>query len=606
MNGLPPRAPSRAQIQRLNDAVMLLANGRAAEALQAARALAIELPGLSKVRHLLALTLKANGELAAAHQAFIVAEQLDADDAQLLTNHANLLMAIGDVPAALEKYRRATTLDGSNAEAWINFSVALSRAGDAGAARDAAQCATEASPQWPAAWHALGAAQRALGDIEAAATSLRTASSLDPNNPPIRLALGVIERLAGRADAALEHYRVAESLGMQTPELLDARASALLDAGEVGAAISLARTLCERHPGYTPGHLMLAEMLWEHDPTPASAFEVLTNAIARNPDNASLRRSAAELWLAAQRPEEALAQIVTLRAEADAPELAALEAEARWRAADTVNALEALTDAPETWRRNVIWRRTQVRILLAARRPELAAHAATETLASVGYDQALLASLGTAWRMMDDPREHWLCNYERLVLSTDLAVHDWIEDLRGVLLSLHHARTAPLRQSLRTGSQTAGNLLGRSEPVIAKLRAALQEAIVALLADLPRDDAHPFLARNTGRARFVGSWSAQLSSGGRHINHFHQEGWLSSAFYVQLPPSMSSDAASSAGCLQFGQPDDALRIGHLKPRLMVRPRVGRLVLFPSYLWHGTVPFTDTVTRLTVAFDAQPA
>ena len=30
-----------------------------------------------------------------------------------------------------------------------------------------------------------------------------------------------------------------------------------------------------------------------------------------------------------------------------------------------------------------------------------------------------------------------------------------------------------------------------------------------------------------------------------------------------------------------------------------------LVLFPSYFWHGTVPFVSDQPRLTVAFDAVP-
>jgi hypothetical protein len=38
---------------------------------------------------------------------------------------------------------------------------------------------------------------------------------------------------------------------------------------------------------------------------------------------------------------------------------------------------------------------------------------------------------------------------------------------------------------------------------------------------------------------------------------------------------------------------------------MVRPEVGTLVLFPSYMWHGTVPFTSQQPRLTVAFDLLP-
>jgi hypothetical protein len=30
------------------------------------------------------------------------------------------------------------------------------------------------------------------------------------------------------------------------------------------------------------------------------------------------------------------------------------------------------------------------------------------------------------------------------------------------------------------------------------------------------------------------------------------------------------------------------------------------VLFPSYMWHGTVPFGGDTTRLTIAFDIVPA
>ena len=32
------------------------------------------------------------------------------------------------------------------------------------------------------------------------------------------------------------------------------------------------------------------------------------------------------------------------------------------------------------------------------------------------------------------------------------------------------------------------------------------------------------------------------------------------------------------------------------------PAPGMLVLFPSYLWHGTEPFSAESTRLTCAFD----
>jgi hypothetical protein len=42
----------------------------------------------------------------------------------------------------------------------------------------------------------------------------------------------------------------------------------------------------------------------------------------------------------------------------------------------------------------------------------------------------------------------------------------------------------------------------------------------------------------------------------------------------------------------------------LPPRRIVEPGPGRLVLFPSYMWHGTIPFAAG-DRLTAAFDYQP-
>jgi hypothetical protein len=61
------------------------------------------------------------------------------------------------------------------------------------------------------------------------------------------------------------------------------------------------------------------------------------------------------------------------------------------------------------------------------------------------------------------------------------------------------------------------------------------------------------------------------------------------------------DAHNTAGHIQFGAPLDL----PLPPRRIIRPEVGTLVLFPSYMWHGTVPFTSQQPRITVAFDLVP-
>ena len=57
---------------------------------------------------------------------------------------------------------------------------------------------------------------------------------------------------------------------------------------------------------------------------------------------------------------------------------------------------------------------------------------------------------------------------------------------------------------------------------------------------------------------------------------------------------------SHEGWLAVGEPPPEFDTG-LPPLQMVEPKPGRLVLFPSTMWHGTRPFGDG-ERLTCAFD----
>ena len=64
------------------------------------------------------------------------------------------------------------------------------------------------------------------------------------------------------------------------------------------------------------------------------------------------------------------------------------------------------------------------------------------------------------------------------------------------------------------------------------------------------------------------------------------------------------DKRTEEGILSFGAPA-MLPTPALEAELSVRPEVGQLVLFPSYFWHGTLPFHSDQPRLTVAFDVVP-
>ncbi len=212
-------------------------------------------------------------------------------------------------------------------------------------------------------------------------------------------------------------------------------------------------------------------------------------------------------------------------------------------------------------------------------------------------DQSAWAHLSVIWRLLEEAREHWLADYDRFVMPVDIALPD---GLQSRLEAMHTLQMHPAEQSLRGGTQTRGNLFDRRVPEVKALSDEIRRAVAAQIATLPDDQTHPFLSRKSSIFDFSASWSVRLASEGFHINHIHPMGWISSALYVDLPPEMDN----KSGALAFGVPDAEYGLD-LPPRWVEVPRVGRLVLFPSYFWHGTLPFQNEKHRLTVAFDVVP-
>jgi hypothetical protein len=151
------------------------------------------------------------------------------------------------------------------------------------------------------------------------------------------------------------------------------------------------------------------------------------------------------------------------------------------------------------------------------------------------------------------------------------------------------------------GGQTGQTLALSKDPVIQAFLAALDAPIRAYIDALAeRDDV--LGRRVTDGYRFAGAWSVQLRPGGHHIDHIHPMGWISSAFHVDLPEAIEN---GRQGWLKFGEPGIPTS-PILGPEHFVKPRAGQLVLFPSYMWHGTVPFGGDEPRLSAAFDIVPA
>jgi tetratricopeptide (TPR) repeat protein len=456
------------------------------------------------------------------------------------------------------------------------------------------EAAVERQPRDARLWQMLGLTHRLREDLAPAVAAFGKAAALAPDDALIAHSLARSTMEAGLPAGAL--FDRALALAPDDEWVLLGRLAARFAEGRLDEAAEDLEARLATHPAWMAGHASLARLRWLRGEREnfASGYEA---AVAAAPRDAMIWREWADTLMQADQYEAVLALVARGRAALgphavfDAFETLATAEQGKIEAADRLwAALGPIGHVGIAVR--------YMRHLLRAGRPKEAASFGEPWL-SGEQPETLWPYMAAAWRLTGDPRWQALEGDERFVGIYDIA--DEIPSLPAlaeILRGLHLAPGRPLEQSVRGGTQTDGPLFSRIEPEIRALRAAVVAAVERHIARLPPPRrGHPTLIEKRAPVRFSGSWSVRLAGAGFHSNHVHPAGWISSAFYVSLPDAMGADRA---GWLTLGQPQAELGLD-LPPYRTIEPRPGRLVLFPSTMWHGTIPFASG-ERLTVAFD----
>lgn len=469
----------------------------------------------------------------------------------------------------------------------------------AGSFLPAIESALQREPANPQLWQVHGLIQRQLDRREIAIASLRRAQELAPAAPGIAHSLARTLFEAGMP--SLSEYGRALELAPGEPEIISGMTSALVAAGEIDAAIAGLAQILSRSPLWVEGHKLLGDLRWANGERQGFARSY-DAALALHPQHFALRREQIVQLVNAEDWDSLLEAISAGRkAMGELPLFGANEAVCFAELGDFERADRLF--APYTAMQDPTVQVRWIRHLLRSDRPEEASRHIEPWLE---HPDAMnfwpYASI--AWRLIGDERWGWLEGDDRFVGIYDIADRlPPLDKLADVLRTLHKTRGQPLGQSVRGGSQTDGNLFTLIDPTIVALREVIREIVAEHVSRLPkRDRRHPLLGSPRTPIEFSGAWSVRLRSGGSHSNHIHPRGWFSSAFYVELPEDLGRD---ESGWLTIGEPQAQLQTG-LAPFRTIEPKPGRLVLFPSTMWHGTRPFHNG-ERLTVAFDvAVPA
>ncbi len=584
--------------------------GKLSDAERVCREALAAVPASPQLLNYLALLVRERGDLVEAESLFRRAIDAAPREAFLFNNLGNLQRRRKDLAGAEYSLRMAIHLQPSYPEAYYNLGLVLR---ELGFARDALDFQLSAIAQKQTYIEALiqaGSLWNELGNPEESLRVLDRALTIDGKSFAARYyratALSALERF----DDAIADLKVALSVKPDSAEALHALGNTFARAHREEDALVFYQKALDARPGFLEAHRDYNALAWQMG---RKDLNLKSYALAREKigDIPDLLLAEADQRL--RHDEGEAAEKLLRRAHDAAPERG-----------DITNALARALTMQKRFDESVLLYRHLLRTepsavynhrdmaiaLLQMGEAKEAARVLEQARDLLPHDQLILAHLALAWREAGDSRLDDLVDLEKYVGVYDIAPPAGFNDVEAFnralsedLVGLHTRRVEPFDQTLRGGTQTPGYLFDHRTRAIEGVREQIREAVADYVRKLPYHADHPLLGRKADSFDYATAWSCQLRSSGYHTNHVHPEGWISSAYYAALP-EVISEGTGEQGWLKFGESNIGLGERD-RPGRTVKPAVGKLVLFPSYFWHGTVPFASDTNRLTIAFDITP-
>jgi len=603
-------------VQNTDLAKLALQQGRFWDCNQICKSILETDPEEPNALFMLGLSASQLGDFAGTGDAFAAALRVTPDRLDLLTAYGAFLRETGKPRESIAVLQRAAKLRPEIASNWHSLAISQLQLNLLEDARESALAILNLAPEQESSWEMAAAVLQRDRNTDGAIETIEQGLAQLPNSPLLHYALAQLRRENCEFKVAAACYRRAENLGFRAADLYRNEAESLLEDGHPEKAVMAARRGLMRFPTDAQLHRTAARLHFESGSQGDPVANLLDSAEKQSTSSA-LWETAIDLLTHLQRYEDVTS---TLQKAFNSgcpktPKLMSLKATNLARQGFKAAMIRDFETLLMRYPRELSPKLDFAIQLLSAGEPERAERILSNLINTDPTNQLALAHWGTALRVLGDDREHWLLDYSEMISSLDIRVPEEFPDaetyfskIRSWLEKLHHSKSHPIDQSVRGGTQTNGHLFRFKDRIVMGLEQRIKAAVADILKGFPKDARHPFWRRRKQEATadqflFSGAWSVRLRSQGFHSNHVHPMGWISSALYVGLPAEIK-EPKDESGYIQFGAPDTELDLS-LPPRCTVRPEVGKMILFPSYMWHGTVPFSSPQHRLSIAFDIIP-
>lgn len=472
----------------------------------------------------------------------------------------------GKTAEAATAYRAALALDASIPEIHFNLGVVLAREGDTDSAIASYARAIALNPRLAAAHFNLGHVAQQQGRLEEAAACYRRAIEVEPGFFEAYGNLGTVLKLQGRFDEATASYRRALAIHADALGHFNL-ATALRDQGQHEEAASHYMQALALDIRYADAHNNLGEIFRDQGRMD-EAIRCYQSALEINPEHPNANYNMGEYHSLAKQYAEAVPYFERSRFQ-DYQERAM---ECLYKIERYDEFREKLTSMVHSGRKSIM-------------------------LATLSTHHALNFGVPDEYTFCPDPmRFAWHTHIPELAEPGSPLLQDVLDTIDRTPIA------ARMQGRLYAGLQSAGNLLKRPEPAFQAL-AKLVKAKLAAYREHFADEDCDLIRYFPREIDFSSSWYLKMNKGGNLGSHIHEEGWISGCVYLKLPTRKQHE--TEAG-FEYGTDGDSYPRRHDNfPSHIVVQQVGDIVMFPSSLFHRTIPFTSDEERVCVAFDLKP-
>ncbi|WP_027669859.1 putative 2OG-Fe(II) oxygenase [Rheinheimera baltica] len=554
-----------------------------------------------------AVSLRRLGQHEKSKICFSTALKAHPTNAALRNSFGNLLLEMEQPQLALAEFAHVTKLEPTNSDGYLNSARALSRLALYDKALEHSKTAHNLQPNNMNIAIALAENLVNTAQLDKAEALYDKLLQREPHNIKLLNNLGNLKRQLGSAADAI-HLLERAATSNNSTVLRNLAACYVLD-NQFERAYNCYQAAIAAAPDDVLAYAEYAALLWQQgDAKPFLHIEQRLNAA---PEHHALRVDYIKTLLNIDQPDTAERYLEPLLQHFPSDSAVLTLATTVYRNKGDLEKAEyfgrsALAQVNNT--SNIAARSELAFTLLAQYKGEEALAHYQHLCDDDPLNQGWWTTLSSALKLTSAKQQYnWLCDYTLVSAdvissreSSALLPVDFNQRLLPLLNKLHCNARPPLGLSLQKGSQTFENIFDRQDAVLQQLQQAVIQQACKFISQLLPDPKHPFLSRLSTDLKFQGSWSVQLRDEGFHKSHFHPMGWLSGVYYVDVPDAVEHDGQ---GWLVFGRPDipNVLDVGDFA----VKPQPGMLVLFPSFMWHGTNPFKSATNRVTVAFDIVP-